>query len=108
MGEDNTNWSNIKYALVNHLKAILPVRMMVHHYGSKSAGNNGGKIARVTCSTLLTLLHSSRMMLLDALDAVLHDKPCESNTVDPLVAAIADAQAIIGWYQILKGTFVTK
>jgi hypothetical protein len=44
-------------------------------------------------------------LLLEGLTAMIHGKPATSIKVDPAVADVAAAQAVIGWDQILKGRF---
>jgi hypothetical protein len=47
-------------------------------------------------------------LLLEALDALIHGKPVESIPFDPLVEEVAEAQAQVGWHQIIKGRFVCE
>ena len=47
-------------------------------------------------------------LYLDALDALLYDKPLDSIPIDPAVADVAEAQFQIGWNQILYGRFALQ
>jgi hypothetical protein len=47
-------------------------------------------------------------LLLEAFTAMIHGKPASSINVDPAVADVATAQAVIGWDQILKGLLFSK
>jgi hypothetical protein len=49
-----------------------------------------------TCDTAIPL----QSLLLDALDAITHEKPLDSIGGDPLVKEVAEAQAQVGWHQI--------
>jgi hypothetical protein len=49
-----------------------------------------------------------QQLYLSALDVLMRGTPVESIQVDPSVAEVADAQAQIGWSQILKGRMVKQ
>jgi hypothetical protein len=47
-------------------------------------------------------------LLLDVLDALIYGKPLNTILIDPTVIEIMEAQAEVGWHQILKGRFVKQ
>ena len=123
-----------KTTLVKYLNDILPVGKMVHRYDPKYPPSCPSCSAALedryhlwTCpaisrhqwrkdcqSNMLQALNKcdtappSQSLFLEVLDALLHGKPNESIPVDPTVAEVAEAQARIGWHQILKGRFVKE
>jgi hypothetical protein len=126
-----------KTTLVKYLNDILPVGKVVHRYDPKyppscpSCPSCSAALEdrehlwtcpaisrhqwRKDCqSNMLQALNKCdtdpplQSLLLDVLDALLHGKPLESIPVEPMVAEVAEAQARIGWHQILKGRFVNE
>lgn len=123
-----------KSTLVKYLNDILPVGKVVHRYDPKyplSCPSCPAAIEdrdhfwrcpaiswqqwRKDCkSNMLQALNKFdtappvQSLLLDALDALMHGKPLESITIHPLVEEVAEAQAQVGWHQILKGRFVSE
>ena len=123
-----------KSTLVKYLNDILPVGKMVHSYDLKYPLSCPSCPAAIedrdhlwTCpaisrqqwrkdcqSNMLQALNKFdtappiQSLLLDALDALMHGKPLESITIHPLVEEVAEAQAQVGWHQILKGRFVSE
>jgi hypothetical protein len=121
--------------LVQHLHDWLPVGKRVHTYDTKysrwchSCSTDDNKVLEDTAhlskcsvpsrmewrtkaiSNMSKILRSIdtapplQELLLEGLTAMIHGKPATSIKVDPAVADVAAAQAVIGWDQILKGRF---
>ena len=123
-----------RVTLVKYMNDILPIGKVVHRYNPKYPSSCPSCQTALedrehfwTCpaisrdqwrkqcqSNMLQALNKLdtapplQSLLLDALDALIHGKPVESITVHPLVKEVADAQAQVGWHQILKGRFVCE
>jgi hypothetical protein len=123
-----------KSTLVKYLNDIHPVGKMVHRYHPKyppscpscpapledrehfwrcpaPSRNQWRRECHSKMLQELNKLDTSpplQTLYLDALDALLYDKPLDSIAIDPSVAEVANAQAQIGWHQILFGRFATQ
>jgi hypothetical protein len=123
-----------KSTLVKYLNDILPIGKMVHRYHPKypqscptcqdpmedrdhfwrcphASRNKWRRECHGNMLQTLNKLDTSpqlQQLYLDALDALLYNKPLESIPFDPSVEEVAKAQAQIGWHQIMSGRFATQ
>ena len=117
--------------LVQYVNDWLPVGKRVHKYDSKypewcpsctaqvkdtyhlmtcpaMSRDNWRKECRAMIRKVLDEIdtaHPIKELMLEGLSAVLGNRPTNTIAVNPEVATVAEAQAAIGWNQILKGRF---
>lgn len=120
-----------KSTLVKYMNDMLPIGKLVHEYNPKyprtcpscpapledrdhfwrCPATSRNQWRRECHSQMLQELNKHdtspqlQTLYLNALDALLYNKPLDSIPVDPSVAEVAQAQADIGWHQILFGRF---
>jgi hypothetical protein len=123
-----------KSTLVKYLNDILPIGKMVHQYDPKYPAHcpscpaiiedrnhfwtcpaaNRNKWRKECLSNMLKTINDLdtatpiQGLLLDVFDALIYGKPLDTIPIDPTVMDVAEAQAEVGWHQILKGRFVKQ
>ena len=54
------------------------------------------------------MAHPLKELMVEGLNAALHNRPVETIAVNPAVADVAASQSKIGWSQLLKGRVISK